>query len=73
MRPILYTLLILAGLLLTPDLAQAGDSTLFASSYWARFKDHWLGFFQKQNGIIMLVLLVGAASIFVITRGKWKK
>ena len=29
--------------------------------------------FQKQNGVVMGVLGVGAVSLFIITRGKWKK
>jgi hypothetical protein len=71
MRTMPYALLTLGLLLLWPATAEAADP-LFAS-YWIRFKEHWLGFFVKQNGIISLVLLVGAVSIFIVTRGKWKK
>ena len=42
-------------------------------SYWEGFLDHWRGVFQKQNGIVMATLLLGAVCLFVITRGKWKK
>ena len=43
------------------------------ASYWDGFFDHWAGVFQKQNGIVMAALLVGAACLFIITRGKWQK
>ena len=31
------------------------------------------GVFQKQNGVVLVVLGVGAVALFIITRGKWKK
>ncbi|MBN9121251.1 MAG: hypothetical protein J0I06_19220 [Planctomycetes bacterium] len=53
----------------------AGDAgaPVLAASYWNGFIEHWSGVFQKQNGIVMAALLVGAVCLFIITRGKWKK
>jgi len=53
--------------------AEAAPPTLLAGSYWDGFVDHWSAVFQKQNGIVMGALLVGAVCLFIITRGKWKK
>jgi hypothetical protein len=52
--------------------APAGNAPLIAN-YWSGFIEHWMGVFQKQNGIIMTALLVGVICLFIITRGKWKK
>jgi hypothetical protein len=41
--------------------------------YWSGFVDHWGEAFQKQNGIILIALGVGAVSLVIITRGKWLK
>ena len=41
--------------------------------YVEGFIDHWSGVFQKQNGVVMGALLLGAVCLFIITRGKWKK
>ena len=60
---------------LTPALALAapgGGTPLFAG-YWGEFLDHWGGMFQKQNGVVMGALVLGALCLFIITRGKWKK
>ena len=43
------------------------------ASYWEGFQEHWGAMLKKQNGVILLVLAVGAASLFIITRGKWLK
>jgi hypothetical protein len=53
--------------------ADAGTPTLLAGSYWSGFIDHWSGVFQKQNGVVMGALVIGAVCLFIITRGKWKK
>ena len=37
-----------------------------------QFVEHWTGVFQKQNGIVLGTLLIGAVCLFIITRGKWK-
>jgi hypothetical protein len=50
----------------------AGATPLFGG-YWRAFLDHWGGVLQQQNGIIMVALGLGAVSLFIITRGKWKK
>ena len=57
--------------------AAAADPTavtpLFGGSYLREFLDYWKGFFQKQNGVVMGVLCIGAVALFIITRGKWQK
>jgi hypothetical protein len=52
--------------------AGAADAAA-ASPYYENFKEYWLGAFKKQNGIVMLVVGLGALSIFIITRSKAKK
>ena len=56
-----------------PAAAADTGTPVLAASYWAGFVEHWTGVFQKQNGIVMAALLVGAVCLFIITRGKWKK
>ena len=41
--------------------------------YWTGFWEHWGGYFKQQSGVVMIALGVGAVSLFIITRGKWKK
>lgn len=56
--------------------ASAGDSPSHAplfGSYWSGFLEHWGNYFKKQNGVIMAALGLGAVSLLIITRGKWKK
>lgn len=62
-------LLLLAG---PARAADAPPPTLLAG-FWGEFLDHWRGVFQKQNGIVMGTLLMGAICLFIITRGKWRK
>ena len=76
LRPLwLFPLAALAVLLVaTPaPAADSGPSALVAGSYWSGFIDHWQGVFQKQNGIVLALLGVGALCLFIITRGKWRK
>jgi hypothetical protein len=56
-----------------PVFAGAGGSGLLFAGYWHEFLEHWTGVFQKQNGIVMAVLVIGAVCLFIITRGKWRK
>lgn len=54
--------------------ADGGSAPVFAASgYWTRFVDFWLGGLREQNGIVLLIIGVGALSLFIITRGKWIK
>jgi hypothetical protein len=67
-----------AAVLLCPAPAPAADASpvLFAGTfggYWQGFMDFWAGTLKKQNGVVMFALLVGAVSLFIITRGKWRK
>jgi hypothetical protein len=60
-------------LLAGPVAASEPGSPVFALSYWDGFLEHWSEVFQKQNGVVLAALLVGAVCLFIITRGKWKK
>lgn len=42
-------------------------------AYWNGFVDFWTGSLKKQSGVVLLAAGVGVASIFIITRGKYKK
>jgi hypothetical protein len=65
----LCVLLVLCGPVLAGD---PGTPAVFGD-YWNGFKEYWKAMFQKQNGVVMGVLGVGAVALFIITRGKWKK
>jgi hypothetical protein len=56
-----------------PAAAAETSSSALLAGYWAGFVEHWTEVFQKQNGIVMGTLLVGAVCLFIITRGKWRK
>lgn len=72
--PIGWLMAALVCVLLLPAAASAAEpSGLIAAGYWAGFWDFWSGQFKKQDSIVLLTLGVGAVSIFIITRGKWKK
>jgi len=64
-----FAVLLLAG----PAAAGESGSPVFAASYWDGFIEHWSAVFQKQNGVVLAALLVGAVCLFIITRGKWRK
>jgi hypothetical protein len=52
------------------------DAPLFAQStggYWYNFRKWWAELFGSQSGVVMIAMGVGAASLFIITRGKWLK
>ena len=70
-------LLAVAAVLLTPAAASAADGSaplgMMFHSYWRGFLDFWGGSLKKQNGIVLAALGVGVISLFIITRGKWKK
>ena len=51
----------------------AAPSPVFASSYWAGFKKFWTSFIADTDGVVVTALIVGLASLFIITRGKWGK
>jgi hypothetical protein len=68
---ILATLLV--PLLASPAAASEGGGPAVFGSYWQSFVDYWKAFMQKQNGIVMAVLGLGAVALFIITRGKWQK
>lgn len=41
--------------------------------YWDGFKEYWGGAFKNQSAVTVVVLGTGAAALFIITRGKWRK
>lgn len=43
------------------------------NGYWTNFVKWWGNLFASQSGVVMVAVLVGAASLFIITRGKWRK
>ena len=63
---------LLVALLATPASAATGDRAVFGS-YWSSFVEYWESAIMRQNGIVMLVLGLGAVALFIITRGKWRK
>jgi hypothetical protein len=54
-------------LLFAPAPALAG------SGYWQGFKKFWTDYLGKTDGVVLTALVVGAISLFIITRGKWLK
>lgn len=63
--------LIPSGSLRAAEMGHGSGSALFAASqYWYNFVEFWTDAFQKQNGVVMIVLAAGALSLFIITRGK---
>ena len=62
----------LVALLVTPAAAATGDRAVFGS-YWSSFVEYWESAIMRQNGIVMLVLGLGALALFIITRSKWRK
>ena len=66
--------ILLVAALATIVQAGSNDSMLFArTNYWQGFVDFWSGSLRKQNGVVLFALGVAAVSLFIITRGKWKK
>ncbi|HSQ56789.1 MAG TPA: hypothetical protein VLM40_13695 [Gemmata sp.] len=51
--------------------SESGNVSLFGS-YWSSFVEYWERSIMRQNGIVMLVLGLGAVALFIITRGKWR-
>ena len=41
--------------------------------FWHGFRSFWGAIFGSVGGIVGVVLLAGAVSVFIITRGKWLK
>jgi hypothetical protein len=67
-----------AGLLLAlagPAAAADPSGALFArrTAYFSKFAEYWSGLFKQSNGITLIVIGVGIISLFIITRGKWRK
>jgi uncharacterized membrane protein len=45
----------------------------YASTYWYGFKKFWNAFLGDQNGVVVTIIIIGLISLFIITRGKWRK
>ena len=41
--------------------------------YWTGFRGFWSNLIGSVGGVVGIVLLTGAAGLFIITRGKWLK
>jgi hypothetical protein len=63
-------LLAFAALFLAVSDASAASSV---ERFWVGFKSFWGGVFGSIGGIVGTALLIGAASVFILTRGKWLK
>ena len=64
--------LLLLGLASPVAAATSAGSTALFGGYWQSFVAYWQDLFQKQNGVVMGILAVGALALFIITRGKWR-
>jgi hypothetical protein len=53
--------------------ALASPTPAAASQYWSGFKKFWGDYLADSNGVVTTALVVGAISLFIITRGKWAK
>jgi hypothetical protein len=69
----LFLVALLAVLALTTPAAAADSSMALYGGFWQSFIEYWQQLFQKQNGVVLGVLGVGAVALFIITRGKWNK
>jgi hypothetical protein len=54
-------------------LLSAPAPALAGSGYWQGFKKFWSDYLFQTDGIVLTVLIIGAVSLFIITRGKWQK
>lgn len=68
-----FTLALILLLTLVSPVAAAGQPGVLFGGYWAGFTEYWQKVFQQQDGIGMAILGLGVVSLFIITRGKWKK
>jgi hypothetical protein len=76
MRPRLspFSLALLVVLVLARPAAAADHSGALFGKYWEQFIEYWQGTFQKQNGVVLLVVGLGIVALLIITRsGKWQK
>jgi hypothetical protein len=71
----LFALSLLCVLCLSsPAAAATNPGPVLFGGYWHSFIEFWQGFLQKQNGVVMAVLGLGAVALLIITRsGNWKK
>jgi hypothetical protein len=70
----LFALSLLCVLCLSGPAAAANQDHVVFGGYWHSFIEFWQGFLQKQNGVVMAVLGLGAVALLIITRsGNWKK
>jgi hypothetical protein len=51
----------------------ASPTPVFAGGYWHGFVKFWSSFVTQTDGVILVALIVGMVSLFIITRGKWGK
>jgi len=65
--PFLLALLTVIFVLPSPALASG------LGTYWYGFKKFWGEVFGSVGGVVLIALVVGVISLFIITRGKWRK
>jgi hypothetical protein len=51
----------------------AAPTPVFANGYWHGFVKFWSSFVTRTDGVVLVALIVGVISLFIITRGKWGK
>ena len=76
MRPRLgqFCVALFVVLFLASPAAAADQSGALFGKYWQQFLEYWQGTFQKQNGVVLLVIGLGIVALLIITRsGKWNK
>jgi hypothetical protein len=59
--------------LLAAGLPLLAPANAFAGGYWIGFKRFWTDFVADTDGVVVVALLVGAISLFIITRVKGNK
>ncbi|MGL6096121.1 MAG: hypothetical protein ACRC7O_10040 [Fimbriiglobus sp.] len=59
--------------LMAAPASAAGPMAPPVASYWSGFVDFWAGAIRNQNGVTLVALGVGIASVAVIASGKWVK
>ena len=51
----------------------ASPALVAKTNYWQGFVDFWTSRVARQDGVVIVAILVGIVSLFIITRSKAKK
>jgi len=58
----------------SPPAFSAAPAIPMADSFsWSGFVRYWRSYANRTDHVVLVVLLVMAAALFIITRGKWLK